>query len=108
VAFNSTFRYIDDVLSIDNDKFHSYVESIYPSELEIKDTTELSTSASYLNVLLSINAGGKVTTQLYDKRDDFSFTTINFSYICSNILLSPALWGIHLSTDSICKGLLYI
>ena len=39
VAFNSTFRYIDDVLSINNVNFHSYVNSIYPCELEIKDTT---------------------------------------------------------------------
>jgi hypothetical protein len=46
VAFNSTFRYIDDVLSINNNQFHSYVDSIYPSELEIKDTTQSSTSAS--------------------------------------------------------------
>jgi hypothetical protein len=88
VAFNSTFRYIDDVLSINNDQFHSYVDSIFPSELEIKDTTESSTS-SYFDVLLNINAGGKLTTQLYDKRDDFSFTTVNFPYISSNIPLSP-------------------
>jgi hypothetical protein len=39
VAFNSTFRYIDDVLSINNNNFHSYVDSIYPNEQEIKDTT---------------------------------------------------------------------
>jgi hypothetical protein len=43
LAFNSTFRYIDDVLSINNDLFHSFVDSIYPSELEIKDSTESST-----------------------------------------------------------------
>jgi hypothetical protein len=73
VAFNSTLRYIDDVLSINNDRFHSYVDSIYPSELEIQDTTESSTSASYLDVLLNIDAGGKLITQLYDKRDDFNF-----------------------------------
>ena len=47
----------------------------------IKDTTESSTSASYLDVLLSIYADGKLTTQLYDKRDDFSFTIVNFPYI---------------------------
>ena len=46
VAFNSTFRYIDDVLSINNNDFHPYVDSIYPNELEIKDTTESSMSAS--------------------------------------------------------------
>jgi hypothetical protein len=50
-ALNSTFRYIDDVLSIKNDQFHSYVDSILPDEYEIKDTTESSTSASYLDIL---------------------------------------------------------
>jgi hypothetical protein len=33
VAFNSTFRYIDDVLSINNNQFHVYVDSIYRNEL---------------------------------------------------------------------------
>jgi hypothetical protein len=92
VAFSPTIRYIDDVLSI-NDQFHSYVDSIYPSELEIKDTTESSTSASYLDVLLNIDAGGKLTTQLYDKRDDFNFAIVNFPYTCSNIPLLPAYGG---------------
>jgi hypothetical protein len=76
VAFSSTFRYIDDVLSINNDQFHSYIDSIYPNELEIKDTTEPSTSASYLDVLLNIDVGGKLTTQLYDNRDDFDFVCL--------------------------------
>jgi hypothetical protein len=48
VAFNWTFRYIDDALSINNNQFHSYVDSIHFNELEIKDTTECCTSASYL------------------------------------------------------------
>ena len=42
MAFNSTLRYIDDVLAINNDRFHSYVDSIYPIELEIKDTGYIS------------------------------------------------------------------
>jgi hypothetical protein len=96
VAFNSTSRYIDDVLSINNDLFHSYIDSIYPSELEIKDITDSSTSASYLDVLLNIDADGKLTTQLYDQRDDFSFTIVNFPYICSNIPLSHA-YGVYIS-----------
>jgi hypothetical protein len=96
VAFNSTFRYINDVLSINNDRFHSYVDFIYPSELKIKDTTESSTSASYMNVLLNIDAGGKLTTQLYDKRDDFNIAIVNFPYTCSNIPLSSA-YGVYIS-----------
>jgi hypothetical protein len=39
VSFNHTFRYIDDVLSINNHNFHKYVHFIYPDELEMKDTT---------------------------------------------------------------------
>ena len=42
---NFTFRYIDDVLSLNNTKFGNYVERIYPIELEIKDTTDTVKSA---------------------------------------------------------------
>jgi hypothetical protein len=80
VTYNSTFKYINDVLLINNDQFHSYVDSIYPGELEIKDITESSTSASYLDILLILYADRKLTTQFYDKRDDFSFTVVNFPY----------------------------
>jgi hypothetical protein len=76
VAFNSTFRYIDDVLSINNNQFHSYVDSISPSDLEIKNTTGSSTSASYLNVLLKLDTNGKITNLPYDKRDDFNFSIV--------------------------------
>ena len=51
--FNFTYRYIDDVLSINNPNFENYLGQMYPSELEIKDTTERNTSASYLDLLLS-------------------------------------------------------
>jgi hypothetical protein len=47
VAFNSTFCYIDDVLPINDNHFHSYIDSIYPNELEIKDIMECSNSVSY-------------------------------------------------------------
>jgi hypothetical protein len=96
VAFNSTFRYIDDVLSIGNNQFQPHVDLIYPNELEIKDTTESSTSASYLDVLLILDKNGKMTTQLYDKRDDFNFSIVNFPYMCSNIPASPA-YGVYIS-----------
>jgi hypothetical protein len=108
VVINSTFRNIDDVLSINNDRFHSYVDSIYPSELEIKDTTESSTSASYLDVLLNIDAGGKLTTQLMTN-GMISILPLSTSLI----LVATSHYHLHmayiyLSTDSICKGLLYI
>jgi hypothetical protein len=39
-SFNFTFRYIDDVISLNNSRFGDFVDRIYPIELEIKDTTD--------------------------------------------------------------------
>ena len=88
--FNLTYRYIDDVLSINNPEFENYLGQIYPAELEIKDTTESTTSASYLDLLLSIGRDGQLHTSIYDKRDDFNFHITNFPFLSSNIPSSPA------------------
>ena len=69
---------------------------IYPDELEIKDITESDISASYLDILLHIDSNGRLTTTLYDKRDDFNFAIVNFPFLCSNIPLSPA-YGVYIS-----------
>ena len=39
-SFNVTYRYIDDVPSLSNSRFGDFVDSIYPIELEIKNTTD--------------------------------------------------------------------
>jgi hypothetical protein len=39
-AFNLTYRYIDDVLSINNSRFAEFLPLIYPPELEVKETTD--------------------------------------------------------------------
>ena len=48
-SFNFTFRYIDEVLSLNNSRFGDLVDRIYPIELEIKDTTSTDKSDSYLD-----------------------------------------------------------
>jgi hypothetical protein len=63
--------------------------------MEIKDTTECSTSPSYLDVLLKLDTNSKITTQLYDKIDDFNVSIVNFPYVCSNIPASPA-YGLYI------------
>jgi hypothetical protein len=80
------------LLTIINNQFYSYVDSIYFNELKIKDTTECCASASYLDVLLKLDTNGKITTQPYDKRDDFNFSIVNFPYIPA----SPA-YGVYIS-----------
>ena len=87
--FNFTYRYIDDVLSINNPKFENYLGQMYPVELEIKDTTESNTSASYLDLLQSIGRDGQLHTFIFDKRDDFDFNITNLPILSSNIPTSP-------------------
>ena len=79
------YRYIDDVFSINNQKFENYLGHMYPVELEIKDTTESNTFTSYLDLLLSIGRDGQLHTSIYDKRDDFNFHITNFPFLSSNI-----------------------
>ena len=54
--------------------------------LDIINTTDSVESASYLDLLLSIDADKKLHTKLYDKRDDFDFHIVNFPFLDSNIL----------------------
>jgi hypothetical protein len=91
VSFNHAFRYIDDVLSINNNNFHNYVHLVYSDELEIKATTESDKSASYLDSLLNIDSNGRLITTLYDKRDYFDFAIVKILFLRSKIMpLSPA------------------
>ena len=69
---------------------------MYPPELEIKDTTQSNTSASYLDFLLLIDRDGQLRTSLYDQRDDFNFHITNFPFLSSNISSSPA-FGVYIS-----------
>ena len=94
--FNFTYKYIHDVLSINNPDFENYLGQMYPAELEIKDTTESNTSASYLNLHLSIESDGQLQTSRYDKRDNFNFHITNFTFLSSNIPSSPA-YGVFIS-----------
>ena len=69
-SFNLIYRYIDDVMSINNQEYAKYMGQMYHVELYIKDTTETNTF-SYLYLFLSIERDGQLHTSIYDKRDDF-------------------------------------
>ena len=76
-----TLHYIDDVMSLNIGKFSEYLDTIYPSELEIKDTSDSLNLVDFLNLYLQIDEN-KLCTSLYDKRDDFNFNIVNFPFIC--------------------------
>ena len=78
-AFNSTSRYLDDLLNIDNNFFDNMVNRIYPSELQLNKANVSDAEASFLDLHLSIS-DGFVKTKIYDKRDDFNFDIVNFLF----------------------------
>ena len=82
--------------SIKNKELANYLGQMYPAELEIMDTTESKTCASYLDLLRSIGRDGLLHTSIYDKRDDFNFHITNFPFLSSNIPSSPA-YGVFIS-----------
>ena len=45
---NLTYRYIDDVLSINSPEFKNYLVQMYSAELEIKDTTESTVTLQFV------------------------------------------------------------
>jgi hypothetical protein len=69
---------------------------IYPPELEVKETTDTASSASFLDLYIEFDDSGQLSTKIYDKWDDFNFKIINFQNMCSNIPASPA-YGVYIS-----------
>ena len=49
-AFNSTSRYLDDLLNIDNNFFDSMVNRIYPSELQLNKADVSDPEASFIYI----------------------------------------------------------
>ena len=56
-AFNSTSRYLDDLLNIVYNFFDSMVNHIYPSELQLIKANVSNTEASFLDLHLSMSDG---------------------------------------------------
>jgi hypothetical protein len=61
VAYSSTFRYINDVVYVYNNQFHTYVIRYILMGLKSK-TPQCSTSAYYLDILLKLDTNSKLTT----------------------------------------------
>ena len=61
-SFIFTFRYID-IRSLHNSKFGDFVDRIYPIELEIKDTIDTARSVSYIDLHLTNDSEGRLTTK---------------------------------------------
>ena len=78
--FTDTVRYIDDLLTLNNNKFNSEMSNIYHPELILKLTTESDTKLSYLDVSISL-CHGKFVTDVYDKKDNFNFNIVIYPFM---------------------------
>ena len=83
-AFNSTSRYLDDLLNIDNIYFDQMVDRIYPTELQLNRANSSDTEAPFLDLNLCLS-NGTVSIKIYDKRDDFDFDIVNFPFLGGDV-----------------------
>ena len=78
-SFNSTCRYLDDLLNIDNPYFEGMVKQIYPPELQLNEANNTGTEAPFLDLHVHLSiANGFVSSRIYDKRDDFDIVDFPF------------------------------
>ena len=83
-AFNTTSRYLDDILNINNVYFDNMVSQMYPSELQLNKANTSDIEAAFLDLQLSIS-NDIVSTKIYDKRDDFDFEIVNFPFLDGDV-----------------------
>ena len=83
IQFSNTFRYIDNLFSVNNEHFGHHINTIYPSELEPKDTTLHPMKCVTQESRLVTTTHLSIVSSVYDQRDDFSFWIVNFPYIDS-------------------------
>ena len=83
--FNNTFRFIDDLATINDDgEFEKNKDDIYPEELELKKENVGLKNASFMD--LSVNIKNKqFSLKLYDKRDDFNFDIVRMPFLSNNM-----------------------
>ena len=94
-AFNTTSRYLDDILNIYNVYFDNMVSQIYPSELQLNKANTTDTKAAFLDLHLSIS-NDIVYSKIYDRRDHFDFEIVNFLFLDDDVPRSTS-YGVYIS-----------
>ena len=95
-SFYLCYRYIDDLIVFNNKKLLDYLKEIYPSQVTVEKADKSDHLADYLDLTFIIDSGGKLSTRLYDRRDDFVFHIVNFPFLSSNIPSGPS-YGVYIS-----------
>ena len=94
-SFNTTSRYLDDILNTNNVNFDNIVSQIYPSDLQLNKTNTSDTEAAILDLQLSIS-NDIVSSKIYDKSDDFDSEIVNFPFLDGDVPRSTS-YGVYIS-----------
>ena len=103
-AFNSTSRYLDDLLNIGNIHFEHMVHRIYPTEFQLNKANASDMEAAFSDLNLSIH-NDIVSTKIYDKQDDFNFDIVNFHSLMAMSLDVPLMGYIYLNLFALLEHL---
>ena len=95
-SFNLCYRYIDDLIDFNKKKYLDYFKDIYPSQLTVEKANKSDYLADCLDLTLIIDSGGKLSTRLYDKCDDFDLRIVKFPFLSSNMPSGPS-YGVYIS-----------
>ena len=90
-AFNTTSRYLDNILNIDNVYFDNIIRQIYPSVFQLNKVNTFDTKAAFLDLHLSI-PNDIVSTKIYDKHDDI----VNFPFLVGDVFRFTS-YGVFIS-----------
>lgn len=77
-------RYVDDINIINYKNFNNIIADIYPPDLKVERNGENDKEVNYLDIKIIISGNG-VTTNVFNKTEEFNFPVVSFTYPTSNI-----------------------
>ena len=93
-AFNTTSRYLEDILNMNNIYFGNMVSEIFPAERQLNKINTFDTEASFSDLHLSISSAF-VSTKIYDKRNNFDFEIVNLQFFYDDVPLRSLYFSTH-------------
>ena len=100
-SFNSTSRYLDDLLKIDNIYFEHMVHRIYPAGLQLNKANASDTEAAFLDFNLSIY--NDIVFKKYMINRMVLILILLIFPSCWRCPWTSLLWCIYISTYSLCQ-----
>ena len=83
--FEHCFRYIDDLLALNNHGLlQHYCKDFYHANLDVKHENKLPTEGTFLDLCIKV-ADKKFQRTLYDKRNDYDFEVNSFPPLPANV-----------------------